>query len=68
MHASSNSLIVVLAFAAMATFAPAAHHQMRLEVGDTVYACSCGPSCICGTISQSKGKCACGADLVQVEG
>jgi hypothetical protein len=32
------------------------------------YVCGCGPSCECGTISQSEGKCGCGADLKKVEG
>lgn len=31
------------------------------------YMCGCGPSCKCGTISQTPGKCACGKDLVPVK-
>jgi hypothetical protein len=30
------------------------------------YACGCGDSCGCGTISQKAGKCGCGKDLVKV--
>jgi hypothetical protein len=31
------------------------------------YACDCGPSCDCNTISQNPGKCVCGKDLKKVE-
>ena len=31
------------------------------------YACGCGKSCDCNTISNKPGKCACGADLVKSE-
>jgi hypothetical protein len=30
------------------------------------YACACGPSCGCKTISQKPGKCSCGHDLAKV--
>jgi hypothetical protein len=30
------------------------------------YACACGPSCSCKTISQMAGKCGCGHDLTKV--
>jgi hypothetical protein len=32
------------------------------------YACACGPSCNCDTISQSPGKCSCGKEMKPVEG
>jgi len=31
------------------------------------YACACGESCNCGTISQNPGKCACGNDMKKVQ-
>ena len=31
------------------------------------YACACGPECKCETISQSPGKCGCGADMKPVK-
>ena len=31
------------------------------------YACACGPTCSCGTISQKPGKCACGTDMKEVK-
>jgi hypothetical protein len=30
------------------------------------YACACGDSCKCGTVSQKPGKCACGSDMKKV--
>lgn len=27
------------------------------------YACACGPTCKCGTISQNPGKCTCGVEM-----
>lgn len=31
------------------------------------YACACGPSCNCDTISQSPGNCTCGTPMAPVE-
>lgn len=31
------------------------------------YACDCGPSCKCDTISQNPGNCTCGKKLVEVK-
>jgi hypothetical protein len=31
------------------------------------YICACGPSCTCGTISQTPGICVCGKDLKPVK-
>jgi hypothetical protein len=31
------------------------------------YACDCGPSCNCGTISQKPGKCVCGHQMKEVK-
>ncbi len=38
--------------------------KMTLKAGEEVYACNCGESCACQTISnQEKGKCGCGMAL-----
>jgi len=31
------------------------------------YACACGPSCDCGTISQKQGECVCGKPMKEVK-
>jgi hypothetical protein len=31
------------------------------------YMCNCSPECKCDTISQTPGKCTCGADMVEVK-
>ena len=31
------------------------------------YACSCGPACKCGAVSQKPGKCPCGVEMKKVE-
>ena len=31
------------------------------------YMCACGPSCDCGTISQTPGKCVCGKEMKAVK-
>ena len=35
------------------------------KAGDTIYVCSCGAGCDCGTISRKAGKCSCSKDLVK---
>lgn len=35
------------------------------KTGDTVYVCSCGAACTCGTVSYKDGKCGCGKGLVK---
>lgn len=39
--------------------------QMNLKVGDEVYACNCGESCGCQTISMKPGKGVCGSEMVK---
>ena len=41
--------------------------KIDLKVGDEVYACGCGESCPCYTVSRSPGKCTCGSDLVKAK-
>ena len=56
---------LVLALAAFAIAASPTAGKMELKAGDTVYACSCGTSCPCQTISNRAGKCHCGAELAK---
>jgi len=57
---------LVLVAASVALPASPAKGKMDLKAGDTVYACSCGTSCPCKTISNRPGKCHCGTDLAKV--
>ena len=36
---------------------------MTLKVGDEVYACNCGATCPCRTMSNKAGQCSCGQSL-----
>jgi hypothetical protein len=36
-------------------------------ISEVKYACDCGPSCKCDTISQNPGNCTCGKKLVEVK-
>jgi hypothetical protein len=35
------------------------------KAGDTIYVCSCGAGCDCGSLAKKEGKCGCGKDLVK---
>ena len=39
--------------------------KKEFKAGDTVYVCSCGKACDCGTVSYKQGKCGCGKKLVK---
>jgi hypothetical protein len=39
--------------------------KMILKVGDEIFACNCGESCPCKTLSRKEGNCACGNSLVK---
>ena len=58
-----------LAFLALTASAFAAvtpeNPRMALKAGDEIYACGCGPSCPCKTLSRQPGKCSCGVPLVK---
>lgn len=41
--------------------------KMDLKVGDEVYACNCGMSCPCQTMSRMSGKCTCGNEMVKAK-
>ncbi|RPI29205.1 MAG: hypothetical protein EHM61_02390 [Acidobacteria bacterium] len=59
------TLTLVLAAGAYWVYAGPANGKMALKVGDEVNACGCGTACACQTISNQKGKCHCGHDLVK---
>jgi len=56
------TVLVMAAFVAL-SFA-AAKAKMDLKVGDQIYACNCGESCPCKTMSRKAGKCTCDNDMV----
>ncbi len=57
------ALCCVVAFGVLLA-AETAKGKMTLKVGEEVYACNCGDSCGCQTISnQATGKCGCGMAL-----
>jgi hypothetical protein len=39
--------------------------KKSFKAGETVYVCSCGTACDCGTVSYKEGKCGCGKKLVK---
>ena len=39
--------------------------EMKLAVGQEVYACNCGAKCPCDTLSVNPGKCTCGKEMVK---
>jgi len=41
--------------------------KMVLKAGDEVFACNCGPSCPCMTLSRKEGACACGNPLAKAK-
>ena len=59
------SVFVIIAFVAL-SFA-GAKAKMDLKVGDEVYACDCGESCPCNTMSKNAGKCSCDKEMVKAK-
>lgn len=57
-------LLVVLSLAA-AGYVLADKSKMDLKVGDTVYACNCGDSCACKTLSKTETNCSCNNKMVK---
>jgi len=60
--------LVVLCLLALAVAANAVtpeNPKMSLKAGDEVYACACGPSCACKSLSMQPAKCTCGKDMVK---
>ncbi len=65
--------VLVLALIALFTLGLAAgalaaeKGKMDLKVGDEVYACNCGPTCPCNTMSKKEGNCTCGKKMVKAK-
>lgn len=58
--------LISLFVASMLLVAVVAFADKELPVfkkGDAIYACSCGDSCACKTMSRKEGKCSCGKAL-----
>ena len=64
---TKTSLLVVIAsvFFAISVYAAMEGGTMMLSPGDEIYACGCGSSCDCSTLSRNPGKCTCNKDLVK---
>lgn len=60
-----TTVMVMVAFVAL-SFA-AAKAKMDLKVGDEVYACNCGVSCPCKTMSKNPGNCTCDKEMVKAK-
>ncbi len=66
MKKSLNILAVVLSLVVVAV-AFAANPKPVFKVGEEVYACNCGETCTCNTISKHPGKCVCDKDMVKAK-
>ncbi len=66
MQKSLKILAAVLSLMVVAV-AFAANPKPIFKVGEEVYACSCGETCPCNTISKHPGKCVCGKDMVKAK-
>lgn len=59
------SLFFVFAAVTMAFAAKGPSGKFAGKAGDTIYVCSCGDSCDCGTLGSKAGTCGCGKELVK---
>ena len=66
-HLLMITVLVLSLSIALVAFAALKGNKIELKVGDEVYACACGASCDCDTISRQPGKCSCGSDLVKAK-
>ena len=60
--------LVILFLLALATAAFAVtpeNPKMALKAGDEVYACACGATCPCKSMSMQPAKCTCDKDMVK---
>jgi hypothetical protein len=61
------SMSLVLAVGVVWVYGGPSNGKMVLKAGDEVNACGCGTACSCQTISDQKGTCGCGHDLVKAK-
>lgn len=68
MKKASFAVLGILVIAAGAALLMAQDKsKMVLKAGDEVFACNCGPSCPCQTLSRKEGNCACGNPLAKAK-
>ena len=68
MKRSSVAILgIFLVVVAAALFAAQDKSKMILKAGDEVFACNCGASCPCQTLSRKEGNCACGNPLAKAK-
>jgi len=68
MKKASFAVLGILVIAAGAALLMAQDKsKMVLKAGDEVFACDCGPSCPCQTLSRKEGNCACGNPLAKAK-
>ena len=60
-------LVVGLGLMLLAAVAFAESGAMSLKVGEEVYACNCGASCPCNTMSMKEGNCTCDNKMVKAK-
>lgn len=59
------TVMVMVAFVAL-SFA-GAKSKLDLKAGDEIYACDCGDSCACKTMSRNAGNCTCDKEMVKAK-
>ena len=59
------AVMLIAVSIAVAGYALADKSKMDLKVGDTVYACNCGDSCACKTMSMKEANCTCDNKMVK---
>lgn len=59
------SAFLMLQCSDKATKSEMSSSTVKLEKGTSVYACACGPSCKCNSISMKPGNCTCGTKLTK---
>ncbi len=62
-----TAIAAIALFCASIALAAVVNGKIDLKVGDEVYACNCGESCPCLTISRMQGECACGNKMVKAK-
>ncbi len=63
-----NTIIISVAMFCISTvLAAVVNGKIDLKVGDELYACNCGESCPCMTMSRNPGNCSCGNEMVKAK-
>jgi hypothetical protein len=58
-------VVIVALSLAVAGYALADKTKLDLKAGDSIYACNCGDSCACKTMSNTESNCSCGKKMVK---